>query len=113
MLKTNLRIALRNLWKYRGFSLVNVLGLSVSLAGCVLILLYVLHERSYDTWNPNIGGVYRTGPVNADGRLGASTVGELAPIIQDRLPEITDYSRFHVWEMGKRLVVSGDKSLYV
>ncbi len=53
MWQTNLRITLRNLWKYKGFSLVNVLGLSISLAGCILILLYVLHERSYDAWNKN------------------------------------------------------------
>ncbi|HTJ14286.1 MAG TPA: ABC transporter permease [Dinghuibacter sp.] len=113
MFATNLRIALRNLWKYRGFSLVNVLGLSISLAGCILIMLYVFYERSYDHWNPRAANVYRLLRVDPNGDIGASMVGELAPILKDRLPEITDYSRFHYWEMGKRLVVNGDKSVYV
>ena len=113
MLKTNLRIALRNLWKYKGFSLANVLGLSVSLAGCILILLYVLHERSYDTWNKNAANVYRVTRTDAAGLVGASTEGEMAQIIKDRIPEITAYTRFYVWDMGKRLVVNGDNNVYI
>jgi putative ABC transport system permease protein len=115
MWQTNLRITLRNLWKYKGFSLVNVLGLSISLAGCILILLYVLHERSYDAWNKNAPQVYRVGRINSHkpGDVDASIPGEVAPILQERIPQITAYTRFYVFDMGKRLISFGDTHSYV
>ncbi|TDW99713.1 ABC transporter permease [Dinghuibacter silviterrae] len=115
MFQTNLRIALRNLWKYKGFSLVNVLGLSISLAGCILILLYVFHEHSYDRWNKNAGRVFRVAKTTSDnpGRVGASTPGEIAPLLKDRIPEIAAYTRFYVFDIGRKLAVNRDKNIYI
>ena len=115
MWQTNLRITLRNLWKYKGFSLVNVLGLSISLAGCILILLYVLHEHSYDAWNQQAPRVYRVARTtsHAPGYVSASTEAEIAPIFKERIPEIAAYTRFYVFDMGKRLISFGDTHSYI
>ena len=48
MFKLNFRIALRNLWKNKGFTLINVGGLAIGLASCMLLLLYVAYEWGYD-----------------------------------------------------------------
>jgi putative ABC transport system permease protein len=48
MFKLNLKIALRNLWKNKGFSLINIGGLAIGLASCMVLLLYVAYEWSYD-----------------------------------------------------------------
>jgi putative ABC transport system permease protein len=59
MLKNYLTTALRNLWKRRAFSLINILGLSVGMTACFLIFLYVRFEFSYDSFHPNAGRTYR------------------------------------------------------
>jgi len=48
MLKLNLTIAFRNLWKNKGFTLINVGGLAIGLASCMVLLLYVNNEWNYD-----------------------------------------------------------------
>lgn len=48
MFKLNFKIALRNLWRNKGFSLINIGGLAIGLACCLMLLLYVNYELSYD-----------------------------------------------------------------
>lgn len=48
MFKLNLKITLRNLWKNKGYTLINVGGLAIGLASCMILLLYVAYEWSYD-----------------------------------------------------------------
>jgi len=48
MLKLNLKIALRNLWRNKGFTLINLGGLAIGLASCMILLLYVAYEYGYD-----------------------------------------------------------------
>lgn len=52
MLSNYIKIALRNLSKNRLYSLLNICGLAIGVAACLLILLFVGHEWSYDRWNP-------------------------------------------------------------
>ncbi len=54
-----LKVAIRNLLKNRFYNLVNIGGLAVGLASCVLIMLFVVHELSYDEWIPEKDRVYR------------------------------------------------------
>ncbi len=51
MFKNFLKVAFRNLWKNKAFSAINIVGLSVGLAVCLLIILYVKDELSYDKYN--------------------------------------------------------------
>ena len=51
MIKNYFKIALRNLWKNKGYSAINIFGLAIGLATCLLITLYVTDELSYDRYN--------------------------------------------------------------
>ena len=51
MFKNYLKSALRNLYKHKGYSLINIIGLAIGMACCLLILLYVRHELSYDAYH--------------------------------------------------------------
>lgn len=59
MLKNYLKTALRNLSKNKFYSSINIIGLAVGLATCLLIFLYVTDELSYDQYNTNAGRIYR------------------------------------------------------
>jgi putative ABC transport system permease protein len=48
MFKLNLKIALRNLWKNKGYSLINILGLSIGMACCMLIFIFIHYQTSFD-----------------------------------------------------------------
>lgn len=59
MFKLNLKIAWRNLWKNKIYSAINIGGLALGLTAFVLMLLYINHEKSYDTWSPDLKNVYQ------------------------------------------------------
>jgi len=61
MFKLNLKIAWRNLWKNKGFTLINIGGLAIGMACCLMLLLYVNYEWSYDKQFKNIDKIYITG----------------------------------------------------
>ncbi|MEE4197425.1 MAG: FtsX-like permease family protein [Bacteroidales bacterium] len=66
MLTNYFKIAFRNLIKYKGFSIINILGLSIGLASAMLILFYVLEELSYEDYHQQAGQIYR---VSLNGRV--------------------------------------------
>ncbi|NVK86026.1 MAG: ABC transporter permease, partial [Cytophagia bacterium] len=59
MLKNYFKVAFRNLLKHKGFSFINILGLSVGLTCCLLIGLYINEEMSYDRFHENVDETYR------------------------------------------------------
>jgi len=59
MLENYFRIALRNLWRHRVFSFLNILGLTVGMTACFLIFLYVHFELSYDAYHSKADRIYR------------------------------------------------------
>ncbi len=61
MLKNHLVIAFRNLIRQKGFSLINLAGLTIGIASCLLIILFVSSELSYDRHHEKSGRIYRAG----------------------------------------------------
>ncbi|GAB3967878.1 ABC transporter permease [Spirosoma terrae] len=59
MLRNYLKIAWRNLVLHKGFTAINVIGLAVGLVTCLLIILFVLDELSYDRYYANADRIYR------------------------------------------------------
>ena len=59
MIRNYITTAIRNLLKHKGYSLVNVIGLSLGLAGCILMLLYIQYETSYDDYHLKKDRIYR------------------------------------------------------
>lgn len=98
MLKNYLKIALRNLLRHKGYSLINILGLAVGMASCILILLYVHDELSYDKYHKNADQIYRVTRewFNSDG-ASSLHLGHVAPPIGPLLkidfPEIQQMVR--------------------
>src|SRR5688572_15914873 len=59
MFKNNLKIAIRSLLKQKKYTLINIMGLAVGIASCLLIMLYVQNEISYDKFFDNHERIYR------------------------------------------------------
>ncbi len=59
MLRNYLKIALRNVLRHKGYSLVNVAGLAVGIACCVIILGFVLDETGYDRFHAKADRIHR------------------------------------------------------
>src|SRR6185437_2628584 len=51
-------VAVRALAKSRTYSIINIAGLAIGMAACILILLYIRYERSYDAWIPDVENTY-------------------------------------------------------
>ncbi|WP_245590618.1 ABC transporter permease [Adhaeribacter aquaticus] len=80
MLYNYLKIAVRNLLRHKVFSAINLFGLSVGLASCLLIVLYILQELSYDKHHAKADRIYRVTRdfINPDGSVGLQ-LGNVAP----------------------------------
>jgi putative ABC transport system permease protein len=52
-------VAVRALAKSRTYSIINIAGLAIGMAACIMILLYIRYERSYDTWIPDVENTYQ------------------------------------------------------
>lgn len=59
MFKNYFKVAFRNLLKRKGFSLINILGLAIGMAVCLLIVLFIQSELGYDKHNEKAGNIYR------------------------------------------------------
>ncbi|MFI5161679.1 MAG: ABC transporter permease [Sphingobacteriales bacterium] len=93
MLKSYLKLAVRNLWKRKTTTLINVFGLAIGLACCALVLLYFQHELSFDKGFDNSNDIYRvTSDFGGDSK--APTVGlPYAKYLKSEIPEIEKVSR--------------------
>jgi putative ABC transport system permease protein len=113
MLRHYFRTAVRNLWRSKGYTLINILGLAIGMATCLMIFLYILHEISYDKFIPNCDNIYR---VHINGRFADDffnvpmTPSGLAPMIKDVLPELEATSR--VERRGQYVIAHEDASFY-
>ena len=98
MLRNYLLIALRNFRKYKAFTLINLLGLSIGLACSILIYLFIEHEFSFDAFHAHRERIYRVVAVEKDlGNLTEDyTITQpypLGPAMQGDLPEVERFVR--------------------
>lgn len=102
MLRNNLKISLRNLLRHKGYSFINIAGLAIGMAVCLLMLFYLRHELTYDSFHGNADKIYRVAEHihRADGfnRSRANTGTPLAPLVQDYFPDVRAAVRFSIWE---------------
>src|SRR5256885_7600300 len=110
MLKNYLKTAWRNLVKNKTFSLINIVGLSIGMAACVLILQYVSFELSFDQFNKNASDIYRIyNDRYQNGKLiqhGTITYSAIGKSMQDDFPEIIDHAR--VEPFGKMIITGNN-----
>jgi putative ABC transport system permease protein len=103
MLKNYLRIAVRNLARYKFISFINLFGLTVGITCCLLILTYVLHEISYDKYNHNADRTWRVTRSfnNPDGIVSlhlGSVAPPFGPLLRNDFPDIRKMTR--LYEVG-------------
>ncbi len=96
MIRNYITTAIRNLFKHKGYSLVNVIGLTLGLAGCVLMLLYIRYETSYDDYHLKKDRMYRVEVENVwNGRASkiATTPSAWGPVLLTDYPSIEKLTR--------------------
>src|SRR5215467_2603380 len=97
MFKNYFKIAWRNLWKNKIFSAINIIGLAIGMAACLLILQYVSFELSYDQFNKNAADIYRVyNDRYQNGKLiqhGTITYSGIGKAMHDDYPEVVNHSR--------------------
>jgi putative ABC transport system permease protein len=113
MIKNYLKIALRNLNRYRTYSIINILGLTLGLTCSFLIFLYIQYEFSFDAFHKNAGQIYRI-LVNQNhyynGRNQAAvTPPPFGPAILERVPEVLRMCRI---AGSQGFFKTGDRSFY-
>jgi putative ABC transport system permease protein len=96
MFKNYLKTAIRTLRKNKGFTAINVLGLSVGLATCLLIVFYVVDELSYDKYNVNADRIFRITEIARLNGNEAAYAGSEKPLMEaiKTFPEIEKMARF-------------------
>ena len=98
MLKNYFKIAIRNLGRHKTYSVINVTGLAVGLACCLLILFYVRHEHSYDQFHENSDHIYRIARIGNFGggqQSFAMTSLLLAPTLENSFPDVENTVRLY------------------
>jgi putative ABC transport system permease protein len=98
MIKNYLKIAWRNIWKNKVFSAINIIGLSVGMAACIVIMLFVSYEKSFDNFHTK--NIYRLNEVQTIGAEGATqkvalSMFPMGPTLKQEFPEIKNFTRIH------------------
>lgn len=99
MLKNYLKIAFRSLWRSKAHSLINIIGLSIGIACCVLITLFVKDELTFDRFHSKADRIYRAYVIEDWGVnqqfIDITTPFPLGPALKDNLPEVEMMVRRH------------------
>src|SRR5262245_57787125 len=115
MLRNYVSIAIRNFRSNPLYSTINILSLSIGIAACLVIYLFISDERSFDSFHSKKEWVYRLNETqNFTGtnfQKVALTGGPMGPLIVQEFPEIENYTRY--WGGAKRMLQTGDKQIVV
>ncbi len=93
MLKNYIKITWRNIRNNKIYSFINIMGLAVGMACCILILLWVQDELSFDKFHENYSDIYRTIP-ELQGTKYSSNPLALAAVFKEQYPEVRQITRF-------------------
>ncbi|MFY0592094.1 FtsX-like permease family protein [Roseivirga sp.] len=106
MYKNYFKITLRNILKYKGYSFINIFGLALGMASCLLILLFVNNEKSFDGFHEKKSNIYRLDEVQTFGAMSAQKVAlsmyPMGPNLLADYPQIVDFTRY--WTLGRTLL---------
>ena len=111
MFRNYFKVALRNLWKQKTFSAINIVGLATGLCCFLLIAMYVVDELSYDRFNKKADRIYR---ISSDIRFNGSelhmaqTPDPMGEVLKKDYPEIQLTTRLFV-NSGSKLVKKGNE----
>lgn len=103
MLKNYLKVALRNFTKQKSFSMINISGLAIGMACCMLIVLWVQDELNYEKFHEHIDDIHLVANylTSSPETLGGSVPAPLIPYLKDQYDDIKHAARFR--ESSRRL----------
>ncbi|MBC9931933.1 ABC transporter permease [Chitinophaga qingshengii] len=109
MIRNYFKTALRNLWKNKLYTFVNIFGLGIGIASCLLIVIYIFHEYSYDKFHKHASNIYM---MYGELRMGENNI--LLPevsyptgdIVQKNFPDVISFVRVKQIEKPVALGVS-------
>lgn len=110
MLNNYFKIAFRNLWRNKGLSVINILGLAIGIATCLIILLYVNNELSYDRYNKKADRMFRVyfqGDFQGEKMKESTVMPPVAQTMKADFPEVEEATRIRDYGIPKLIV--GDK----
>lgn len=113
MLKQYFKQSFRVLKKDKFHSFLNIFGLAIGLCCCLLVLLFVQNELSYDRHHKKLNRIYRYGVNMTIGGVNSTQTScnvAVGPLLQDEMPEIEEYVRF--LNPGNALLEANDKAFY-
>jgi putative ABC transport system permease protein len=96
MLKNYFKLAYRNILKHKRYAVLNIIGLAVGLAACLLMAGYVIHELSFETMHPFRDRVFRINgriPMGGQTLLNAVVCAPFGPAVEESVPEIEESVR--------------------
>src|SRR5690554_70687 len=111
MIKNYFKTAWRNLLKNKTHGIINISGLAVGLAGFLVILLYLNHELSYDTWSDELKRVYKISERTDDDIL-EQTPAPLAEFLNANAASVASATRISPAGSYEVLLSVGDKKIY-
>ncbi len=101
MLKNYLKIAFRNFKRQKAFSLINISGLAIGMACCLLLMLFIRYELSFDRYHENANNIYRAAIKHDQALMGTQmmnvTPGSLAPFLREECPEVATATKIKRW----------------
>ena len=100
MLRNQFKVALRNLWRNKGFSAINISGLAIGIATCLLILLFLQNEFSYDRYNEKADRMVRVvfrGNTGAQEMKEANVMPPVAQALKSDFPEVQEATRIRTF----------------
>src|SRR5688500_1904084 len=113
MLKNLLKISFRTLAKDKTYTILNITGLTIGITCSLLLLMYILHELSYDRYHENARNIYRVvSNIKETDNAFTWAVAQipLAEELRDNYPEVKNAVRF--FGTGRTLYKNGDKQFY-
>ncbi|MCX6640245.1 MAG: ABC transporter permease [bacterium] len=113
MLRNYLKIAFRNLLRQKTYSFINIFGLAVGMACCILILLWVVDELSFDRFHQRADHIYRLcTEMEIGGHMSTPVVSApMAVALRDEFPEVANTARYY--RRGSMSVRYKDKELKI
>ncbi len=107
MLRNYLKIAWRNILKNKGIFSINIAGLAIGIASCLVIMLFVVDELSYDRYNENANEIVRVvfkANINGEEMREAVVMAPVAPTLKEEFPEVLDATRIKMMGSPKFMV---------
>ena len=105
MIRNYLKIAFRNLTRNKAFSFINIFGLAVGLATCLLIMFYILEEEGYDKQFKDADRIFRIAARSNKAESWAAAPAPLAPLLKSEIPEVEAAARLLTFpDISKMLV---------